>query len=236
MPAVVTEDQITQLQQEFYDASPQAILRYAVETFGDELVVVTSFQTTGIVTLHMLKEITDNINVVTLDTGVLFPETYQLIETLEQQLDISVELIKPQQTLTQQAKTYGSLLWESDPNQCCHFRKTIPLRETLSQYSAWVTGIRRDQSSTRANAPTIAWDERYNLVKLCPFATWTEDMIWTYMEAYELPYNPLHERGYSSIGCYTCTVAAAGREGRWSSRSKTECGIHIPLVAEEKAG
>ncbi|QPC85143.1 phosphoadenylyl-sulfate reductase [Phototrophicus methaneseepsis] len=214
------------LQQQLDAEHPQEILRWAVETYGDKLVVVTSFQITGIVTLHMLKQITNNINVLTLDTGLLFPETNQLIETVEARLGINVQRIRPQQSLTEQARQYGGPLWESNPDQCCHLRKRIPLDSALAGYDAWITGLRRDQSATRANVPVVDWDPRHKLYKLCPFATWTEDMVWTYVNAYDLPYNALHDRGYDSIGCYTCTLAAEGREGRWANFNKTECGIH----------
>lgn len=229
----IAVDDIEALQTQFENAHPQEILRWAVETYGDKLAVVTSFQATGIVTLHMLKEITDDFNVLTLDTGLLFPETYQLIDDVESFFDIRVQRIKPEMTLPQQAKQEGSLLWETNPNQCCHIRKTVPLHQALSGYDAWLTGVRRDQSSTRANTPVISWDARNGLVKVCPFANWTEEMIWTYINAYELPYNKLHDRGYPSIGCYTCTKVPAGdnlRGGRWSNQNKTECGIHINLV------
>ncbi|MEO1165618.1 MAG: phosphoadenylyl-sulfate reductase [Chloroflexota bacterium] len=227
-----TEHDIQTLQQDFDTAHPQEVLRWAVEKYADRLIVVTSFQITGIVTLHMLRQITDNVQVATLDTGLLFPETYQLIDDLEQTLDISVQRIKPELTLPQQAREHGNLLWETTPDKCCHLRKTIPLTQMLATYDAWITGIRRDQSPTRANTPVIDWDARYGLFKLCPFATWTEDMLWTYIHAYELPYNILHERGYASIGCYTCTRAATGRDGRWANTAKTECGIHFAPASE----
>lgn len=211
------------------DASPQEILRWAHERYSDELVVVTSFQITGIATLHMLREITDNVQVMTLDTGLLFPETYQLIEDVEEKLDISVQRIKPELSLPEQARKHGSLLWETNPDMCCNLRKTVPLHQAMQGYGAWVTGLRRDQSPTRANIPVIDWDDRYHMIKLCPFATWTEEMLWTYIEAHELPYNTLHDRGYASIGCYTCTIAGNGREGRWQNSGKTECGIHMQL-------
>lgn len=232
-----TASEIEYLQSQFENAHPQDILRWAIEAYGKQLVVVTSFQATGIVTLHMMKEITDNFQVITLDTGLLFPTSYQLIADIEQLLDISVQRIQPQLSLPKQAREYGSLLWETDPNQCCHLRKTLPLHDALQDYDAWITGIRRDQSSTRAQTPIITWDERNGLVKLAPFATWTEEMIWTYIEAYELPSNPLHQQGYPSIGCYTCTLAAKGndmRSGRWAGTTKTECGIHFDLLAEQE--
>lgn len=225
---------LQELQSKYNKAYPQEVLRYAVDTYGDGLAVVTSFQITGIVTLHMLREITDDVQVFTLDTGLLFPETYQLMEELEEKLDIQIQRVKPDLTIPQQARKHGSLLWETNPDNCCQLRKTIPLTNILSNYDAWITGLRRDQSPTRANIPVIDWDERYNLVKLCPFANWTEDMLWTYINAYELPYNSLHRRGYSSIGCYTCTRPAIGREGRWANKAKTECGIHYTQIEEKK--
>jgi phosphoadenosine phosphosulfate reductase len=232
MQALVIDD-IAALQTRYENAHPQEILRWAVETYGDKLALVTSLQPTGIVTLHMLKEITNSINILTVDTGLLFPETYQLIEDVEMLFGVTVQRIKSQVSLPQQARQEGSILWETNPDQCCHIRKTVPLRDALSGYDAWITGIRRDQSSTRANVPVIAWDERNGSVKIAPFATWTEDMIWTYINAYELPYNKLHDRGYPSIGCYTCTKAPVGgdlRGGRWANHNKTECGIHVNLV------
>lgn len=231
--AAIIEDHIPALQAQFEDAHPQDILRWAAETYGNKLAVVTSFQPTGMVTIHMLKQFTDNFRVLTLDTGVLFPETYQLMDEVEAYFGISIERVKPELTLPQQAREHGSLLWETNPDQCCNLRKTLPLQKALLRYDAWVTGLRRDQSTTRNHVPVIQWDERNGLIKLCPYATWTEEMIWTYVNAYELPYNPLHDRNYPSIGCYTCTRPAAtgdARSGRWSGHNKTECGIHYNLV------
>lgn len=230
----ISENEIQQLQADLENAYPQEILKWAHDYYGDKLVVITSFQTTGIVTLHMLRQISDNVQVMTLDTGLLFPETYQLIDDVEAALDISVQRIKPNLSLPTQAREHGSLLWETNPDKCCNLRKTIPLGESLQNYDGWVTGLRRDQSPSRANIPVLEWDEGYDMLKLMPFATWTDDMMWTYLKAHELPFNPLHERGYPSIGCYTCTLAGKGRNGRWSNKTKTECGIHIPLMSEEK--
>lgn len=226
----VDSSRIRYWQDHFKGAAPQSLLRWAVEQYGDQLVVVTSLQFTGIVTLHMMKQITDHFQVLTLDTGLLFPETQQLIEAVERHLDITIQRIKPQQTLAEQAHEYGDRLWETKPDLCCHQRKTLPLERALAGYQAWVTGLRRDQSSSRANIPVIDWDDRYHLLKFCPFVDWTQDMLWTYIQAHGLPYNALHDRGYKSIGCHTCTVPAEGRAGRWRNFSKTECGIHVRLV------
>mgnify|MGYP002713104736 CR=1 FL=1 len=218
---------------QFEHEAPQAILRWAVENFGDRLAVVTSFQPTGIATIHMLNEITDHFNVVTLDTGLLFPETYQLMDDVEA-LFPSMNLIrvKPEYTIEEQREKYGGVdLWQENPNLCCNIRKVIPLDNELKNYDAWITGLRRDQSSTRADTPIVSKDrKRPHMTKICPFATWTAEMLEIYIQAHELPYNALHDQGYTSIGCYPCTRAIEPgedvRAGRWANSNKIECGIH----------
>jgi phosphoadenosine phosphosulfate reductase len=225
-------EDLSVLNAQFEKAYPQDVLRWAAETYADKLVVVTSFQPTGIVTLHMLSEIAPETTVITLDTGLLFPETYTLVDALEQRFHLRLIRVRPTQTVDQQAAEYGPALWSRNPDQCCNLRKTIPLTEALRGSEAWITGLRRDQSEGRANVPVVSWDKKYNNVKLSPFATWTEEMIWTYLHAHELPYNPLHDEGYPSIGCQPCTQAVAletsdKRAGRWAAHTKTECGIHV---------
>jgi phosphoadenosine phosphosulfate reductase len=219
------------LQQRFEHAAPQEILRWGVDTFGDRLAVVTSFQPVGIVTLHMLHDIAPQTPVLTLDTGLLFPETNVLMDEVTDRFELNLIRIQPDLTVTEQARRYGSGLWSRDPDLCCHIRKTLPLERALEGYDAWIAGLRRDQSPTRATIPVIGWDARHQAIKLCPFATWTQEMVWTYLHAYDLPYNTLHDQGYPSIGCWPCTRAiAAGddpRSGRWAGRAKTECGIHF---------
>ncbi len=213
------------LQQDFEHASPQEVLQRICCHFGDDAVVVTSFQVTGVVTLHMLQAIMPNVRVFTLDTGVLFPETYALIDDLKVRWNLNLTWVRPQ-------KHVPDGLWNHDPDACCGARKVIPLRDTLQRANAkvWISGLRRDQSAGRSSTQVIDWDARNGLVKVCPFATWTEDMIWTYIHAHDLPYNALYEQGYPSIGCYPCTAPAAEddrRAGRWASLAKTECGIHM---------
>lgn len=232
--APIATEELQRLNAEFEAGSPQDALRWAAQTYGQKLAVVTSFQPTGIVTLHMLSEIDPNIPVLTLDTGLLFPETYALIDQLQARLNLNLIRVKPAQTVEEQAATYGAELWAREPDNCCNLRKTIPLDKALNGYSAWITGLRRDQSSGRSNVQIVDWDKKYNMVKLCPFATWTEDMMWTYIHAYELPYNTLHDQGYPSIGCLPCTKAVDPnstdkRAGRWSNTGKTECGIHVQI-------
>lgn len=228
----VTPESVNALTAEFEEAYPQEILRWAADTFGEQLTVVTSFQPTGIVTLHMLSEIAPRTPVLTLDTGLLFPETYALIDEAERRFDLNLIRIRPAQTVAQQAAEHGTALWERNPDQCCGLRKTAPLDAALAGFDAWITGLRRDQSAERGTTSVIAWDKKHSMVKLSPFATWTEEMIWTYIQAYELPYNVLHDQGYPSIGCEVCTQradpsSADKRAGRWTNHAKTECGIHL---------
>ena len=227
---MLEQDAIHDISLQLEQAQPQEILEWAVETYNYSLVVVTSCQPTGIVTLHMMQEIAPDVSIVTLDTGLLFPETHALMDRLETRFGIEIQRVRPEQTVDEQARQHGDALWERDPDQCCYLRKVRPLRQALGGYDAWVTGLRRDQSPRRANTPIVSWDEQYQMVKLCPLATWTESMVWTYVKAHDLPYNALHDRGYTSIGCQACTRAVSTgndtRAGRWSDRAKTECGIH----------
>jgi phosphoadenosine phosphosulfate reductase len=235
------QGQFIELNQAWEQATPQTILRYAVDRYRERLALVTSFQPAGLVMLHMLLDIAPRIAILTLDTGLLFPETYALLARWEQDYNLVVTRVRPAQTVAQQAATHGTALWERNPDLCCHLRKTIPLGEALRGYDAWITGIRRDQSETRRNAAIIAYDPQYDNIKLAPLATWTEEMIWTYIHAHELPYNPLHDRQYPSIGCQPCTRPVSpgedARSGRWSGQAKTECGIHVSNITtppEEK--
>ena len=220
----------------FEKSSPRDILAWASERFGDKLAIVTSFQVTGIVTLHMLQGIAPRTPVLTLDTGLLFPESHDLIDRLEQQFNLNLRRVKPRQTPKQQARDYGDRLWERNPDRCCHIRKTIPLRDALVGFEAWVTGLRRDQSAGRAATPILNRDRHSGAVKIAPFANWSAERIWQYIRDHDLPYNPLHDMGYPSIGCWTCTKAVTdardSRSGRWSDRAKTECGIHVAPAIE----
>ncbi|MFW5748639.1 MAG: phosphoadenylyl-sulfate reductase [Chloroflexota bacterium] len=216
---------------ELDNASPQAILRWAAHTFGDRLAVVTSFQNTGIVTLHMLQSIAPDTTVITLDTGLLFPETVQLIDRLEEEFNLNLIRARPGLSVEAQAEQYGDALWSHNPDHCCQMRKVQPLEAALRPFDAWVTGLRRDQSARRANTPTIGRDKkRPNMIKIAPFATWTADMVDLYIQTFGLPYNPLYDQGYRSIGCWPCTQPVRPdddpRAGRWRDSAKNECGIH----------
>lgn len=229
-------DELDIWQGELEEASPQEILRFAVDQFGERLAVVTSFQPTGIVTLHMLQQISPATTVITLDTGFLFPETLRLIEELTSRFNLDLYRICPQLNPAQQALAHGPALWERNPDLCCHLRKVLPLRNALRDYSAWIAGLRRDQSASRSDIPVIDWDNNNQLVKLSPFATWTSDQVWDWIYTHDLPYNSLHTQGYPSIGCTHCThpvfQQGAGRSGRWQDSDKTECGLHFRQLPE----
>jgi phosphoadenosine phosphosulfate reductase len=160
-----------------------------------------------------------------LDTHVLFPETYALWRQIEKRYGIEIEVYEGP-SLGRQAAVHGDALWETKPNLCCAIRKVEPLGRALANADCWITGIRRDQSPTRADAPKLGWDERHELWKTNPLADWSSDDVWAYIRERDLPVNELHSRGYSSIGCTHCTQPGAGREGRWSGIEKTECGLH----------
>ena len=154
------------------------------------------------------------------------------MDRLEARLNFNLIRVKPRLTVDQQADQYGDALWARDPDACCHMRKVVPLADSLVGYDAWIAGLRRDQSPTRSSLQPIVWDKRNEKIKISPLVDWTEEMVWTYIHAYDLPYNVLHNQGYPSIGCLPCTQAVEGvdgnlRAGRWVNHAKTECGIHI---------
>lgn len=214
----------------FEGASPQAILRWGVERFGARLTLGTGLGPSGVVLIHMLREIEPSPNLFFLDTGLHFAETLELVRQLESRLDVRLEPVRPALTLDEQAAQEGAELWARDPDRCCRLRKVEPLRAHLAQYEGWITGVRRDQGAARATTPIVRYVAAYDVVKLNPLATWTREMVWSYIHAHELPYNALHEQGYSSIGCTVCTRAVAPdateRAGRWVGFAKTECGLH----------
>jgi phosphoadenosine phosphosulfate reductase len=207
-------------------------LRWSLVTFGERLVQVTSFGPTGIVILDHLAKISTNVQIATIDTGFLFPETYAQWEAIERRYGVSIRVIQPELTPPEQERLLGPSLWELEPDVCCHERKVKPMAAAVADQHAWITGVRRDQSGARAQTPLVAWDTRYGLFKLSPLANWSKDDVWNYIRAHDLPYNELHDRGYSSIGCMHCTRlpanAADERSGRWQGRMKTECGLHLP--------
>lgn len=210
---------------------PQEILRWGLTTYGDEIALATGFGISGVVLMHMVSEIRPNAPIFYLDTGLLFPETYALRDRLADRLGINFIAVHASMSLSEQKHQFGERLWDRNPDLCCRVRKVEPLQAYLAQKRAWITGIRRDQSKSRANTQPIMWDQANNVLKICPLATWTRKDVWNYIFEHDLPYNPLLDQGFKSIGCTHCThaVGANGdlRAGRWAGTNKVECGIHV---------
>lgn len=201
------------------------VVAWALETYHPKIALACSFQKEESVLLDLLFTANPDARVFALDTGVLFDETYELWKQTEARYDTTIERWQGP-TLQQQAAEHGDRLWERDPSKCCGIRKVGPLREGLATLDAWITGIRRDQSPARAGAHKVEWDAGFGLVKVNPLADWDDKAVWRYVLEHDLPYNPLHDRDYASIGCTHCTKQGAGREGRWASSDKIECGLH----------
>ena len=208
---------------ESLDASD--VLAYVVDRFHPRLTVACSFQKEAAVVIDLILRLAPDARIFTLDTHVLFPETYETWQRVEERYGITID-VHQGPSLGRQAATHGDRLWERDQDACCGLRKVEPLVGALADVDAWVSGVRREQSPGRARTPKLAWDAKHERWKANPLADWTEADVWRYIAAHELPYNPLHDRGYSSIGCTHCTKPGAGREGRWSESGKTECGLH----------
>ncbi len=210
-------------------ASAEDALRWALGTFHPRLYIACSFQKTSSVIVDIATRINPETRFFYLDTDVLFPETYETRDALGERYGVRFHRYSSI-TLEQQAGLYGDELWRRDPDSCCGIRKVEPMRSALAAVDCWVSGIRRADSQTRANAPKFGWDQRFGLWKLNPIADWSEKEVWSYLYEHDVPHNPLHDQGYPSIGCTHCTRRpAAGedpRAGRWAGLSKTECGIH----------
>jgi len=201
------------------------VLAYVVERFHPSLTLACSFQREESVLLDMLFELEPRARVFALDTHVLFPETYAVWRQMEQRYKTQIEVYEGP-SLGRQAALHGDALWEHNPNLCCAIRKVEPLARALADVDCWITGVRRAQSPTRADAPKLGWDERHELWKANPLADWSDDDVSDYIAERDLPVNALHAQGYASIGCTHCTRPGTGREGRWSGIEKTECGLH----------
>lgn len=207
------------------------VLKWAYTEYDDELVYACSFGVEGIVMIDLISQIKPTAKVVFLDTGLHFQETYALIDEVKQRYpQLSIELKKPALTVEEQAEKFGDELWKRQPNRCCYMRKVVPLRETLSSATAWLSGLRREQSASRSETNFVNKDETFESIKICPLIHWTWTDIWSYVKKNQLPYNPLHDQGYPSIGCVPCThpgdMESGSRSGRWADQTKTECGLH----------
>jgi phosphoadenosine phosphosulfate reductase len=215
---------------DFEAMSAEELLRWAHGEFGRRLCLTCSWQRQSSALVHMVAELGLDVDVVELDTLVLFPETYETRDRLVDRYGLRLTSFRPVDA--------PDRLWETDVDRCCHIRKVEPLERALAGYDAWITGIRREQSSSRAGAQKVEWSERYGVWKIQPLVDWNSKRVDAYLHVNEIPYNPLHDRGYPSIGCVPCTSpVGAGdgeRSGRWSGSDKLECGIHVnaPLIKE----
>jgi phosphoadenosine phosphosulfate reductase len=228
----MTEDQLRELAArgaaELDGAGAEELLAWTDRHFGSKYVVAANMQ--DAVLVDLAAKVRPGVDVLFLDTGYHFPETLGTRDAVESVYDITVVNVTPEHSVADQDRLLGKDLFARDPGQCCQLRKVIPLRSALSNYAAWVTGIRRVESPTRADAPLIDYDEAFKLVKVNPLAAWTDDDMQTYIEANGVLVNPLVDEGYPSIGCAPCTArpveGADPRSGRWQGRAKTECGLH----------
>jgi phosphoadenosine phosphosulfate reductase len=230
-PEPFTREQISAANRQLEGASPREVLRWAVDTFHPRLTMATAFGAEGCCLIHLLAEVEPNVRIFNLDTGYQFPETLAVRERIKERYGIEVEFVRPEQTVAEYEADHGGPLYRLRPDQCCHDRKIAPLRRAVAGYDAWISSIRRDQTQHRAAAGVVQWDGKFNLFKVNPLLSWTHNDVWKFVLKHEVPYNPLHDRGYPSIGCWPCTqpVAPGGdeRSGRWAGTAKKECGLHV---------
>jgi phosphoadenosine phosphosulfate reductase len=211
----------------------EAILSWAIKTYGDKLAFATAFGIEGVVLLHMMSKIPgfDKAFLFNLDTGYQFAETMALREEIKDKLGLDVKLVGAHESVADMEARFGGPIYGTDPDKCCGIRKVAPLKEAIAGYGAWISAIRREQSPQRATAPIIGWDKKFELVKINPLANWTRKQVWAYAMENNVPYNPLFDQNYTSIGCWPCTIPVTEggdeRAGRWAGQVKTECGLHV---------
>jgi phosphoadenosine phosphosulfate reductase len=224
-------EQIAEANTRLENRPPEAILRWAVETFFPRLTMATTFGPEGNCIIHMLAAIEPRVRIFNLETGYQFHETLELRERIQQRYGIAVELVRPELTVAEYEQEHGGPLYGHRPDQCCHDRKIMPLRRAIVGYEAWISAIRRDQTGDRALASVVQWDAKFSLVKVNPLLNWTRNDVWSFITKNDVPYNPLHDEGYPSIGCWPCTQAVSHgedeRAGRWAGKVKKECGLHV---------
>lgn len=226
------------LNEQFNAQSADEILGWAWNRFGERAAIGTSFQGAGLVMIDIAQKNKFAFPVFTLDTGLLFPETLETKNRLEEYFGFKIESLEPDLTVAEQADVHGPELWKRDPDLCCTVRKVLPLQDRLSDLDCWITGLRRQQSDTRAGIGIVEvyifeQSSGREIVKFNPMANWSREAIWDYIREKKIPYNPLQDRGYRSIGCWPCTKISANgdneRAGRWTGFNKSECGIHTFL-------
>jgi phosphoadenosine phosphosulfate reductase len=227
----IAKEKIADLQLTAENWAPQRVLAWVFDTFGNDVAISSAFGAEGMVLIDMASRVRKDFRLFTIDTEFLFPETYGLMDRIEQKYEIRIERVLSLLSPEDQERLHGEALWAGDPDQCCNLRKVEPLRRKLSELRSWITSIRRDQTSFRREARKIEWDVKFGLVKVNPIADWTSKQVWRYLHDHGVPYNALHDQGYPSIGCTHCTRAIRpgedARAGRWPGTAKTECGLHM---------
>jgi len=228
--SVPGKDELEDLSARFEKSSPEEILEWAASVYGEKLCFATAFGAEGCALLAMLAKIPNHAYVFNLETGYQFAETLELRERIREKYGIAVDYVRSRESVADMEARFRGPIYGVAPNECCHIRKIVPLREVAAGYCAWISAIRRDQSAERATAAIVGWDAKFGMVKINPLANWSKKDVWTYILTNDVPYNPLHDQGYPSIGCWPCTKPASGdddRSGRWKGTEKTECGLHI---------
>lgn len=226
-----SDDEIMAINRELEGKTPQEILQDAVKRFHPKLMMATAFGAEGCCLMHMLAEIEPQVHIINLDTGYQFKETLELRERILTRYGIAVEMVNPDTTVEEYEKLHGGPLYVIRPDQCCADRKIMPLKRAVVGYAAWISAIRGDQTEHRRAASIVQWDGKFNVVKYNPLLRWTKKDVWKFIVDHDVPYNPLHDQGYPSVGCWPCTapVDAGGdeRSGRWAGSAKKECGLHV---------
>ncbi|MDR2345415.1 MAG: phosphoadenylyl-sulfate reductase [Planctomycetaceae bacterium] len=211
-------------------SSPEDILTWAYNTYSPKLTMGTALGNSGCVILSMLAKLNLRIPIFNLDTGYQFPETLELFDQINVKYGLGIIRRTSDISVAEFETINGGALYNIDPDRCCYERKIKVLESIAPNYDAWISGLRRDQSSTRANTQVVGWDAKFGLVKIAPLAHWTNKDVWKRIVEESVPYNKLYDQGYTSIGCQPCTrPTSAGedeRAGRWAGKQKTECGLH----------
>lgn len=223
--------ELDQASRRLESATPEEIIAWGVERFAPYLTMATAFGPEGCVILSMLAKIAPETYVFNLETGYQFQETLDLRDRIAEKYGVEVDLLRPELSVPDYEAQHGGPLYKTNPNQCCFDRKIKTLERAASVMHAWMSGIRRDQSADRAQARIVGWDKKFGMVKFSPLANWTKQDVWKRITDEGVPYNPLHDQGFPSIGCWPCTRAVGAEEtderaGRWSGMHKTECGLH----------
>ena len=230
VPSAEFREELARASRELEAAAPREIVRWAAQRYAGGLTMATAFGPEGCLIIHWLAEVAPRTHVFNLETGYQFRETLELRDRIATRYGIEVALERPEATVEEYERLHGGPLYRTDPDRCCGDRKIAVIRRVLAGFSAWMSGIRRDQSPDRAAAPIVGWDHKFGVVKISPLANWTKAQVWDAIVRDDVPYNPLHDKGFVSIGCQPCTravgVSEDERAGRWSGTTKTECGLH----------